>query len=612
MIGKLLNNRYEIIELTGKGGMSLVYKAKDKLLNRYVAVKVLKEEFVENEQFIKKFNRESQAAASLSHPNIVNVFDVGSEDNINYIVMEFIDGMTLKHDLMLKEKFESEEATKIVRDIALALSHAHKNKIIHRDVKPHNILMTKEEVPKVADFGIARAITSSTVTMTGETMGSVHYISPEQARGGFVDERSDLYSLGIVYYELLSGKVPFDGENSVTIAIQHIQNEITPIKEIEPSISDDINYVVMKLIKKQPEERYQSADALVDDLNRILDGLPLNKTEEYDDGEVVIVSAEENEIAATETKKKLSKKQKIIIGSITGVFSLLIIGAIIFNAFMTVPEVEVPDVIGLSYDEAVKVIEEAGLEVVKQTENNSEVEKDYIISQTPKAEKVVKEGSEVTLVVSLGTEKVNVPDIIGMTEADGKEALDEANLKVKTVREYNNDYEAGIIYDVSPAVDTELDVNTEITIYISEGSNIVEVPDLVGTTETEAQNAIINAGLTLGQVTTEASNTYDQGIVSSQSITAGQEVEMNTVINIVVSEGKITTQTISIDLANYTSYNPAQQVEVLVLSDDNDQVYSGTHMSDDSFSFTVTGYGDKTYQVYIDDQPSGTPISVTF
>jgi serine/threonine-protein kinase len=612
MIGKLLNNRYEIIELTGKGGMSLVYKAKDKLLNRYVAVKVLKEEFVENEQFIKKFNRESQAAASLSHPNIVNVFDVGSEDNINYIVMEFIDGMTLKHDLMLKEKFESEEATKIVRDIALALSHAHKNKIIHRDVKPHNILMTKEEVPKVADFGIARAITSSTVTMTGETMGSVHYISPEQARGGFVDERSDLYSLGIVYYELLSGKVPFDGENSVTIAIQHIQNEITPIKEIEPSISDDINYVVMKLIKKQPEERYQSADALVDDLNRILDGLPLNKTEEYDDGEAVIVSAEENEIAATETKKKLSKKQKIIIGSITGVFSLLIIGAIIFNAFMTVPEVEVPDVIGLSYDEAVKVIEEAGLEVVKQTENNSEVEKDYIISQTPKAEKVVKEGSEVTLVVSLGTEKVNVPDIIGMTEADGKEALDEANLKVKTVREYNNDYEAGIIYDVSPAVDTELDVNTEITIYISEGSNIVEVPDLVGTTETEAQNAIINAGLTLGQVTTEASNTYDQGIVSSQSITAGQEVEMNTVINIVVSEGKITTQTISIDLANYTSYNPAQQVEVLVLSDDNDQVYSGTHMSDDSFSFTVTGYGDKTYQVYIDDQPSGTPISVTF
>jgi serine/threonine-protein kinase len=612
MIGKLLNNRYEIIELTGKGGMSLVYKAKDKLLNRYVAVKVLKEEFVENEQFIKKFNRESQAAASLSHPNIVNVFDVGSEDNINYIVMEFIDGMTLKHDLMLKEKFEPEEATKIVRDIALALSHAHKNKIIHRDVKPHNILMTKEEVPKVADFGIARAITSSTVTMTGETMGSVHYISPEQARGGFVDERSDLYSLGIVYYELLSGKVPFDGENSVTIAIQHIQNKITPINEIEPSISDDINYIVMKLIKKQPEERYQSADALVDDLNRILEGLPLNKTEEYDDDEAVIVSAEENEIAETDTKKKLSKKQKIIIGSIAGVFALLIIGAIIFNAFMTVPEVEVPDVIGLSYDEAVKIIEEAGLEVVKQTENNSEVEKDYIISQTPKAEKVVKEGSEVTLVVSLGTEKVNVPDIIGMTEADGKEALDEANLKVKTVREYNNEYEAGIIYDVSPAVDTELDVNTEVTIYISEGSNIVEVPDLVGTTETEAQNAIINAGLTLGQVTTEASNTYDQGVVSSQSITAGQEVEMNTVINIVVSEGKITTQTISIDLANYTSYNPAQQVEVLVLSDDNDQVYSGTHMSDDSFSFTVTGYGDKTYQVYIDDQPSGTPISVTF
>ena len=270
MISKVLNNRYEIIELIGRGGMAYVYKAKDRKLNRYVAVKVLREEYTENEQFIKKFDRESQAAAGLSHPNIVSVYDVGVEGDIYYIIMEYVDGITLKQYLNKKGHLDYKEATRFIIDVAAALKCAHEHKIIHRDIKPHNILLTRDLVPKVADFGIARAITSSTVTMTNQTMGSVHYISPEQARGGFVDERSDLYSLGIMYYELLTGQLPFDEENTVTIAIKHIQEDLVPPKEIMPDIPASVNDVVVKLTHKKPEDRYQNMDELIDDLEKVM------------------------------------------------------------------------------------------------------------------------------------------------------------------------------------------------------------------------------------------------------------------------------------------------------------------------------------------------------
>ena len=271
MLSRTLGKRYEIVELIGRGGMAYVYKARDLKLNRYVAVKVLREEYTESEQFIKKFDRESQAVACLSHPNIVGVYDVGVQDNIYYIIMEYIDGITLKQYLLRKGKIDYIEASRFLVDISNALRCAHENKIIHRDIKPHNILLTRDLVPKVADFGIARAITSSTVTMTNQTMGSVHYISPEQARGGFVDERSDLYSLGILFYELLTGKLPFDEENTVTIAIKHIQENIIPPKKIEPQIPESVNQIVVKLTEKKPDERYQNVDELVSDLDRVLE-----------------------------------------------------------------------------------------------------------------------------------------------------------------------------------------------------------------------------------------------------------------------------------------------------------------------------------------------------
>ena len=270
MIGRLLNGRYEIIELIGRGGMAYVYKAKDLKLNRFVAVKVLRDEYTENEQFIKKFDRESQAAAGLTHPNIVSVYDVGVDDDVYFIIMEYVDGITLKQYLDKKGVLDYEEATNFIIDVAEALKCAHEHKIIHRDIKPHNILLTRDLVPKVTDFGIARAVTSSTVTMTNQTMGSVHYISPEQARGGFVDERSDLYSLGIMYYELVTGELPFDEESTVTIAIKHIREEIVPPKEINPNIPDSVNAVILKLTQKKPEERYQNVDELVADLDRLM------------------------------------------------------------------------------------------------------------------------------------------------------------------------------------------------------------------------------------------------------------------------------------------------------------------------------------------------------
>ena len=271
MIGQILGNRYELIEKVGGGGMALVYKARCKLLNRFVAVKILRPDFTNDEEFIKRFKIEAQAAASLSHPNIVSIYDVGNEEDIHYIVMEYIDGATLKEYIEEKGALDWKEAVNISIQICLAIKHAHENNIVHRDIKPHNILFTKEGMIKVTDFGIARAVTSSTITMVGGTIGSVHYFSPEQARGGFTDEKSDIYSLGIVLYELLTGTLPFNGDTPVSVAIKHIQEEPEEPINMNSQIPIGVNDIVKKAIQKDQNSRYQKASDLLDDLYKVLD-----------------------------------------------------------------------------------------------------------------------------------------------------------------------------------------------------------------------------------------------------------------------------------------------------------------------------------------------------
>ena len=561
MISKVLNNRYEIIELIGRGGMAYVYKAKDRKLNRYVAVKVLREEYTENEQFIKKFDRESQAAAGLSHPNIVSVYDVGVEGDIYYIIMEYVDGITLKQYLNKKGHLDYKEATRFIIDVAAALKCAHEHKIIHRDIKPHNILLTRDLVPKVADFGIARAITSSTVTMTNQTMGSVHYISPEQARGGFVDERSDLYSLGIMYYELLTGQLPFDEENTVTIAIKHIQEDLVPPKEIMPDIPASVNDVVVKLTHKKPEERYQNMDELIDDLEKVM--VDANAAV-GDNGSVV---SDETQIIGDEGLFKIEpvtgpiesgyhdddeeegddlaqaqrkKKKKIIAFSIAGGILAIILIVILMNT-LTAKAVMVPNIKNMTQEQATQELEKAGLKLeVENQVYSSDVESGKIVSQNPEEGREMKKGQTVKVTVSKGTQNVTVPKVIGLSEAEATAAIDKLKLVKNVKREYNSDVATGIVYSVDPGEGVSVAEGTSITLYVSKGQDLVTVPGIVGLSESAAEAQIESSGLSVGRVTTSESDTVSAGLVISQSPTEGTQTERGTSINFVVSSGKPT------------------------------------------------------------------------
>jgi serine/threonine protein kinase len=339
MQGLILGNRYELLEKIGGGGMAVVYKARCRLLNRFVAVKILRDEFTDDEEFVKRFRVEAQAAASLSHPNIVSIFDVGHENNIHYIVMEYIDGITLKEYITRNGVLMWKDAAGVAIQICSAIEHAHKNHIIHRDIKPHNILLTREGIAKVTDFGIARAVSSSTITMVGSTIGSVHYFSPEQARGGFTDEKSDLYSLGITIYEMVTGRVPFDGESPVAVALKHIQNKAERPVDINPDIPRGINDIVMKSIRKDQSQRYQSASELLADLQKTLrepnrpfpvdngsvEEMPTRKLQAV--GDVEYMDSEEIDEAET---GKPGKKKKDRLSVWLGIITALIIGSIFF------------------------------------------------------------------------------------------------------------------------------------------------------------------------------------------------------------------------------------------------------------------------------------------
>lgn len=634
MLSRTLGKRYEIVELIGRGGMAYVYKARDLKLNRYVAVKVLREEYTENEQFIKKFDRESQAVACLSHPNIVGVYDVGVQDNIYYIIMEYVDGITLKQYLMRKGRLDYTEATRFVMDISNALRCAHENKIIHRDIKPHNILLTRDLVPKVADFGIARAITSSTVTMTNQTMGSVHYISPEQAKGGFVDERSDLYSLGILYYELLTGKLPFDEENTVTIAIKHIQEEIVPPKLLEPKIPERVNQIVVKLTQKKPDERYQNTDELTEDLEAVLENLSFatgdgnhlgNDTHIIREGLFHVENTgshatvradeeEEDDEYYYETPKETAarkKKRKIILVSVFAAVAIVAISVMAF-AFFSGKTVEVPDVKGKTATEAKSTLETLNLvlEIEKEV-YNADVEAGQIITQNPESGKELQSGKTVKVTVSKGVKTGTVPSVIGLSETEAVKAIEAANFVVGEIkREYNSSYNADIVFQMNPSGNSTANEGTKVTIYVSKGEDLVTVPSVIGQTEADAKSTITNAGLTVGAITYETSSDYSKGMVMKQSPTDGNQVAKGADVAIVVSSGKVSTQKLTIDLSEYIQTTPAKSVKVKVVLTAADKtetlIYEGTNMSDDVFSVNVEGVGRETYEVFIDGSSVGT------
>ena len=559
------------MEKIGDGGMAVVYKARDRLLNRYVAVKILKPEFSKDYKFIESFRRESQAAASMTHPHIVNIYDVGREGNINYIVMELIEGKTLSALIQEKGALKPRDAVIITRQIASALSHAHKNHIIHRDVKPHNILLTADGTAKIADFGIAKAVNSGTIINGDDAvMGSVHYFSPEQARGGYVDEKSDIYSLGIVLYEMLTGQVPFDAENPVAVAMKHMNEEMIPPSALVPDIPPEVEAIVLKATDKYQTNRYKSADEMLEALNKanlssigIYGGFGRSKNldtsgstnNRQGDGNSAI--SEEVSTEVTEAGVKSGKNGKGSKGKKKIRINKVKVAAVILALLVALPasqlilsviekgtapkEVTVPSLVGMTFEEAEAELDEVGLKIELAGEvASAEYAEGLIVSQDPLADMVVKTGKTVRVNISKGLEENTIPSVIGRTLSDAVFLLESYGYVKGSVSEEFSEMPIGVIIRQFPTGGSAAEAGTRVDLVVSKGEEIVitTVPSLFGMTLDEARSALEREGLILSsEIQYAPSNEYAEGLICGQSVSPGLGVDKGTSISVTLSTG---------------------------------------------------------------------------
>lgn len=516
MASRILANRYDLKEKIGEGGMSVVFRAHDMVLNRFVAVKILRPEYTKDNHFIDSFRRESQLAASIVDPNIVNVYDVGREGNIYFIVMELVEGMPLSEIIKTEGSLDPRRAANIARQIAMALSTAHKHNLIHRDVKPHNVLISRDDVAKIADFGIAKEVTKDTLVSESKeqeaVMGSIHYFSPEQARGNGVDERSDIYSLGIVLYEMVTGKVPFDGETAVEVAVKHISEEMTPPSSINPSIPKDVEDIILKATKKDPDERFNSAEELITALSFIkytnLSNMAA-KTAEPEDGDegkeagktpaeiraehrnlkqqkwfgVIpkpsFLTKEKSEADADTTKKKKITLDKVIAVVLAILIAIPVSGGLykaFFDPANKIKEFNLQDFRGMTFDEATEAAAEHNITIEKEKELNSDdVPEGQIINQSPSPNTVVKENTVVRVTISKGLQDGKIPNVVGKSQTtnrpNAKNLLENYGYEMgKITYNYSNDMPSGYVISQSPEKDTVAPAGTKVDLVISKGA----------------------------------------------------------------------------------------------------------------------------------------------
>ena len=616
--GRLLGNRYEIIEKIGNGGMATVYKAKCHVLNRYVAVKILRDEFTTDEEFIKRFEVEAQSAASITHPNIVSVYDVGVDGNLYYIVMELVKGKTLK-EIIIEEKgpLPWKWSVNIATQIASALEIAHKNHIIHRDIKPHNIIITEDGVAKVTDFGIAKAVSNSTITAFGTTIGSVHYFSPEHARGGFTDEKSDLYSLGVVMYEMLTGKVPFDADTPVSVALKHMQEEPKPPIEVNPNIPSAVNDIIMKALRKDTNLRYQNATTMLLDLKRALkepngDFVDNNDYQGDFPTQRITTLGLESDRSTNTTQKNGKKPNKFIefiknhkvLSSIVGLILLFIItiGLTIGISNATRPkDVEIPNLVGKTVDEVKQILKDNKLNYVEDgQEYSTEYEAGQIISQNPPyvEGRKIKENTDVKVVVSLGTEKTTVPKLKGLTKEEAEEAADEAKIKLEFVEEISKTVESGIIIKQEIDPDTEVNAGDTVKVYISIGTGIkqVVVTSVLYKDEATAKQTLEGIGLTVN-LEYDEDKTRGNGVVLKQSISSGTTVDEGTAITITVNKlVEKKSATIYVNMKSITGGYDEKENE----SEDNDETTSKPNTIKKTAKLKIEANGEVIYNKDVD------------
>lgn len=622
--------------------MAMVYKAKCHVLNRYVAVKILRDEFTTDEEFIKRFNTEAQAVASLTHPNIVSVYDVGHEGNLYYIVMELIKGRTLKEIIVSEGVLAWKWCVNVAIQIASALETAHRNNIIHRDIKPHNIIITEDGMAKVTDFGIAKAVSNSTITAFGTTMGSVHYFSPEHAKGGITDAKSDLYSLGVVMYEMLTGKVPFDADTPVSVALKHIQEQPKEPIFINPGIPTSLNKIVMKSMQKDPSLRYQNAGEMLRDLSMTLKNPDANfvnienTAKDYPTQKISTIYTKPMEDKVKEKEKNMEEEKKknnkffAFIGRhkiIATIISLIILFALTIGITSfaidkaTPKDVLIPDLSGLTLEEAKTKAEESKLQVdVKEERYDAEIEAGKIISQDPiyREKYKIKEKTTIHVIVSLGQKIVKVPKVTGKTQEEAKELLENEDLIVVIEEEPSKKIEAGYVISQDVPENSEVGAGSTVTITVSTGVEKSLVPNVLGKPEAEARKMITDSGLTLATVLNSEDTTKDNGVVLKQSIDAGETVEKGSKITITVNKiEEFINGTVNLNLKSllgnsieYIEQEEEDTGEIIKVAKKSavkivagsDTIYSKTIPQDTTdISAKLTGKGTVTVKVYVDD-----------
>lgn len=643
LIGRRISGRYEILRAIGGGGMANVYLALDIILDREVAIKVLRFDFVHDADFIRRFRREAQSAASLDHPNIVSIYDVGEEDDIYYIVMEYVEGMTLKEYINRTGPLHPKEAVQIMEQIVSAIAHAHDNQIVHRDIKPHNILIDHMGHIKVTDFGIAMALSSTTITHTNSVLGSVHYLSPEQARGGLSTKKSDIYSLGIVLFELLTARMPFEGESAVSIALKHLQSETPSVKRWNPAVPQSIENVVLKAMAKDPFHRYEAAEEMENDLKTAFDpdrlnekrftipsddemtkavpiikNLPENGSSSQSGGgeeEAAPLSKKEKKKQAKANKKKKRKKWPLILLTVFFVLAASAVLALtVFPSLFIPKDVAVPDVAGLEYEEAVIKLEDEGFEVDPNAEDiaDDKIEEGLIVKTDPAAGDIVKEGSTVKLYKSSGKEKTEVDDVVGQKVDAAKKLLEQKGFKNIKTEEVHDEEEAGTIIEQDPAAGTEIvAADDEVKLTVSLGPEAITLRDLKTYSKQAASGYLDDHQLVL--VEKEAhSEDVPEGQVIKQKPEAGASVKPGDKVEVTFSLGPkqkpVKTVTEKIDIP-YEPGAAGEEQNVQISIDDEEHSISDVYEN-----FKITAPAERTikfriapgqkgyYQVTINDK----------
>ena len=565
MIQRILARRYELQELIGGGGMADVYKAQDKLLDRAVAVKILHQQYANDAEFVEKFRREATAAAKLAHPNIVNIYDVGEDGGSQYIVMEYVSGPTLKEVIQQKGCLEPIEAVRIAKEIASALESAHRNNLVHCDIKPHNILVMPDGHIKVTDFGIARAVSASTMTYSGSVMGSVHYFSPEQAKGTVITTKSDVYSLGVVLYEMLTGQLPFNGETSVSIALKHLQEEPVPIRQLNPSIPPVLEAIVQKAMSKDPADRPSSTE-LYADLNqakamladrgtsqeavsndpfatrmipRITPEMMAEQRSERPANKP-IGSREDYQPQYQPQEEKSIFKSKSFIAVLVGILLMgFFVGSFLsFGKFWSSAEINVPDVVGKSSVVAQQILEDKNLRVKIVEANDDSVPAGQVVSQYPEAGAKVKEQRLVTITVSKGGQELTMPDLKSMSRSNAEEKLKKMGLKLGAVFEENSKEPAGTVINQDPRSGSKITKGqtVDITVSLGEKKKEITVLNYTGLSVDSAKSNLEANGLSLGGISEEAS-TRPKGTVIGQSPSAGSTTTEGGSVSLIISSG---------------------------------------------------------------------------